>query len=46
MLEEISISDFHGLVDLLLLSIPALDVDDPIRTRFDRLYVDNSHYLS
>ncbi|MFQ5523102.1 MAG: M20/M25/M40 family metallo-hydrolase [Acidimicrobiia bacterium] len=37
-LEEISLDDFHGLVDLLLLAIPAVDGDDPTRGRLDRLY--------
>lgn len=46
MLEEISISDFHGLVDLLLLAVPAVDRDDPAVALFHRLYEDGSHYLS
>lgn len=37
-LEEISLDDFHGLVDLLLLAIPAVDADDPTRAELDRLY--------
>jgi endoglucanase len=37
-LEEISLADFHGLVELLLLAVPAVDADDPTRERLDRLY--------
>lgn len=45
MLEEISLSDFHGLVDLLLLACRAVDEEDPIRVSLDRLYESNRHYL-
>ena len=45
MLEEISIDDFHGLVDLLLVAAVAVDQDDPIRRSLDRLYESNSGYL-
>jgi endoglucanase len=38
MLEEISLEDFHGLVDLLLISARAVDVEDPLRGALDRLY--------
>lgn len=46
MLEEISLDDFHGLVDLLLVAATALDDDDPYVARLDRLYETNRHYLS
>ncbi|HEY6634278.1 MAG TPA: hypothetical protein VI141_01545 [Acidimicrobiia bacterium] len=45
MLEEISLGDFHGLVDLLLIAANALDDDDPIVASLDRLYESNRHYL-
>lgn len=45
MLEEISFDDFHGLVDLLLLAVAAVDQPDPILDSLDRLYDTNSHYL-
>lgn len=45
MLEEISIEDFHGLVDLLLLAARAVDEDDPIVASLDRLYESNRKYL-
>lgn len=45
MLEEISMSDFHGLVDLLLVAAGAIDREDPIRDSLDRLYESNSQYL-
>jgi endoglucanase len=38
MLEEISLEDFHGLVDLLLIAARAVDVEDPLRGALDRLY--------
>ena len=46
MLEEISIDDFHGLVDLLLVAAEAVDADDGIADRLDRLYESNRHYLA
>lgn len=45
MLEEISLSDFHGLIDLILLAVRAVDVEDPVKERFDRLYDSSSHHL-
>lgn len=45
MLEEISIHDFHGLVELLLVAAVAVDQDDPIRQSLDRLYESNVGYL-
>lgn len=45
MLEEISIDDFHGLIDLLLVAARAVDGDDSRPERLDRLYESNRHYL-
>lgn len=45
MLEEISLDDFHGLVDLLLVAATAVDGDDGRADGLDRLYESNSHYL-
>ena len=38
MLEEISLDDFHGLVDLLLIAAAGVDVEDPLKDALDRLY--------
>jgi hypothetical protein len=46
MLEEISIDDFHGLVDLLLVAAAAVDTTDPIVGSLDDLYESNRHYLT
>ena len=43
--EVISLDDFHGLVDLLLLSADALDGDGDLKPRLDRLYDDARHLL-
>lgn len=45
MLEEISLEDYHGLVDLLMIAAEAVDIDDPLVGGLDRLYESNSHYL-
>lgn len=45
MYEEISLGDFHGLVDLLMIATTAIDTEDPIRDSLNRLYKSNSHYL-
>lgn len=45
MLEEISIDDFHGLVDLLLVAARAVDGEDARVARLDRLYESNRRYL-
>jgi putative aminopeptidase FrvX len=45
MLEEISIDDFHGLIDLLLVAARAVDGEDSRVDRLDRLYESNRHYL-
>jgi putative aminopeptidase FrvX len=44
-LEEISLEDFHGLVELLAVAAGAVDEDDPIRDDLDRHFESNSHYL-
>ncbi len=38
MLEEISLSDFHGLVDLIVLAAGAADHPDPLPERLEELY--------
>lgn len=38
MREEISLSDFHGLVDLLLVAATAVDTDTGLKSRFDQHY--------
>ena len=45
MLEEISIDDFHGLVDLLMVAARAADGDDVLVDRLDRLYESSRHLL-
>lgn len=46
MLEEISVDDFHGLVDLLLVAARAVDVEDQLVESLDRLYEENKHFLA
>lgn len=38
MLEEISLDDFHGLIDLLVLAAEAVDREDGLRQRLDDAY--------
>lgn len=45
MYEEISLSDFHGLVDLLVTAVAVVDQEDPIKGDLDRLFEANGHYL-
>lgn len=45
MLEEISVDDFHGLVDLLAVATIAVDEEDTLVAALDDLYESNSHYL-
>ncbi len=45
MLEEISVDDFHGLVELLLVAAEGLDDPDGVADSLDRLYESNRHYL-
>ena len=44
-LEEISLQDFHGLVDLILLAARAVDCEDPVRDRLDDSYRSQAHLL-
>ncbi len=44
-MEVVSLADFHGLVELLLLAATAVDGDDGVRERLDRLYEDSRHLL-
>lgn len=43
--EEISLSDFHGLVDLLVVAAAAVDEETDLRQRFDDLYDRTAHIL-
>jgi endoglucanase len=43
--EEISLSDFHGLVDLLVVAASAVDEETDLRQRFDDLYDRTAHIL-
>lgn len=43
--EEISLDDFHGLIDLILIAAEAADDPDPLPERLRKLYEDNKHYL-
>ena len=45
-LEEISLDDFHGLIDLLVIAASAVDGADPVVGRLNALYEAKSHYLS
>lgn len=46
MLEEISIADFHGLIDLLLVAATGVDVEPTLEDRFDRHYEDVAGILT
>ena len=43
--EEISLSDFHGLVDLLVVAAAAVDEETDLKQRFDDLYDRTAHIL-
>jgi hypothetical protein len=45
MLEEISIEDFHGLINLLLVAAEAVDTEDRLVDQLERGYESNRHYL-
>ena len=45
MLEEISLADFHGLNDLLVIAAGAVDVEDPVKASLDRLYESRANLL-
>jgi endoglucanase len=44
-MEIISLSDFHGLIDLLLIACAAVDGEDMLRVRLDDLYEGSRHLL-
>ncbi len=44
-MEVISLADFHALVDLLLVAGRAVDDEDPLPERLDRLYEESRHLL-
>ena len=46
MLEEISLADFHGLTDLLLVAASAVDEDSDLPKRLDSLYREARHLLT
>ena len=45
MMEEISLEDFHGLIDLILIAASAADDPDTLTGRLDRLYESESRVL-
>jgi len=45
MVEEVSLDDFHGLVDLLLVAAEAVDDDGGMRERLDTVYSEGRHLL-
>jgi endoglucanase len=46
MMEEISLDDFHGLVDVLLASALAVDEESDLPDRLDAIYDQGRHLLS
>ena len=44
--EEIAFSDFHGLIDLILLSANAMNSGDSLRERLDGIHEDSSRLLN
>jgi endoglucanase len=45
MLEEVSLADFHGLVDLLLVAADGVDADWDLPQRLDGVYAESRHIL-
>ena len=45
MMEAISLDDFHGLSDLILIAAQAVDQEDSLRARLDDLYQSQAHVL-
>lgn len=45
MMEEISLDDFHGLIDILLLATVAVDEESDLPQRLDALYAEGRHLL-
>jgi hypothetical protein len=46
MLEEVSLADFHGLVDLLLVAATGVDADWDLPARLEVVYAEGRHLLS
>ena len=46
MLEEVSLADFHGLVDLLLVATTGVDADWDLPARLEVAYAEGRHLLS
>jgi endoglucanase len=46
MLEEVSLADFHGLVDLLLVAASGVDADWDLPARLEEVYAEGRHLLS
>jgi endoglucanase len=45
MLEEVSLADFHGLVDLLMVAANGVDADWDLSRRLDEMYTEGEHLL-
>jgi len=45
MLEEVSLADFHGLVDLLMVAANGVDADWDLPRRLDEVYSEGKHLL-
>jgi endoglucanase len=46
LMEEVSLDDFHGLVDLLLVATEAVDGNSNLRERLDAVYSESRHLLN
>jgi putative aminopeptidase FrvX len=46
MMEEISLDDFHGLVDLLLIAAEAVDGQSDLQQQLDAVYAETRHLLA
>jgi endoglucanase len=46
MMEEIALDDFHGLVDVLLVAIDAVDDRSDLSQRLDAVYAETRHLLT
>jgi hypothetical protein len=45
MLEEVSLADFHGLVDLLMVAANGVDAEWDLPQRLDEMYSEGKHLL-
>jgi hypothetical protein len=45
MLEEVSLADFHGLVDLVMVAANGVDTDWDLPRRLDEVYTEGKHLL-